>query len=406
MMKTPAMMTALLFASVLGLQAQSYTSPSSSSSSQQSDEQRRKEQQSQSSTSASQSNPSTQNSSTSGSASQSDQDKKDPQSGSRYSINNPSEKNQSSQSDELKYRSNQPAEVQKNDQQASTSASQTNSTQTGVQATGQTGTQASTQTDVAVSGEVETQVRTVVQQIDAQGPVVVERISTQFADATCTQENARALVEALHGGTSVTLRNEDGQTATFTPTVHLGYGDAYIALAVAVQALHDAGITGCASPAQWQAVLLGGELAGPSVRTTSVTTTERFPGVLVLHSQGGWTKVAQTTHVQFNQVVSQANSSLQINNSSSTAQTDSAKAGASSSSTGSNQQNLTPTGHPGGYDARAEAAKDKDKQKDDAAKAKADEKDKKDRSEQDQKKGDMNAPDTENPPKSETPPKY
>lgn len=386
-------MTVLLFASVLGLQAQSY--PNSSPSSSQSEDQRRKDQPqtqagavSATPANSAQANPSAPNQSPADTAGQSGGNQNSPAPSSRYSIDHPSDKNQSSASTELKYRSNQPAEVQKGDQQASTNSSQTTSTQTG------------TRTDVAVTGEVETQVRTVVQQIDAQGPVVVERISTEFADATCTRENARALVEALHGGTAVTLRNEDGQTATFTPTGRLGYGDAYIAMAVAVQALRDAGITGCASPAQWQAVLLGGSLSGPTVRTTSVTT-ERFPGVLVLHSQGGWTKVAQTTHVRLNQVVSQANTSLQINDSSATAQT-----GAHRSADASNQQNLSPTGHPSGYDARTEAAKE---QKEKDHKAKAGDRDRKtpdNLNERDQKKGDLNAPDMENPPKSGTPPKY
>lgn len=388
LMKTSVTMTALLLASALGLSAQSYQSPTSSSSSQQSS--------SAIGTTSSQSAATAlpEAETTRQRSEREERERNGQPKASRYSIDNPSAKNQSAGSTELKYRSNQPAEVQKNDQQASMGTSQASSTQTGVQA--------STQTNVAVTAETETQVRTVVQQIDAQGPVVVERISTEFADATCTQENARALVAALHDGTSVTLRNEDGQTATFTPTVHLGYGDAYIALAVAVQALHDAGITGCASPAQWQAVLLGGELAGPSVRTTSVTT-ERFPGVLVLHEQGGWTKVAQTTHVQLNQVVSQANTKLQINNSSATAQTGSTSKSAEVNA--SNQQNLTPTGHPAGYDARTEAAKEK-KDKDDAAKAKVQDKEKNHDQDLDEKKGDMNAPDTENPSKSATPPKY
>lgn len=188
-------------------------------------------------------------------------------------------------------------------------------------------TQAGTQTHVAVTGETDVQVQTVVQQIDAQGPVVVERISSHFADVACSQENARLLVEALHNGASVTLRGDDGKTATFTPNVKLGYGEAYMAMALAAEALQKAGITGCASPEQWQAVLMGGQLSG-GVATTTVQT-ERFPGILVLHSQGGWTKVAQTTNIELNQVVSQANTSLQIDH---------------------NSQQLSPTGRSGDYD--------------------------------------------------------
>ena len=114
---------------------------------------------------------------------------------------------------------------------SATQGSQTTTAQTGVDSS------TSSQTNVAVNTQAEAEVRTVVQQIDAQGPVVVERISTRFADVTCTEENARALVEALHNGTSVTLRGDDGQTAIFTPTAHLGYGEAYIAMSLAVEAL-------------------------------------------------------------------------------------------------------------------------------------------------------------------------
>jgi hypothetical protein len=162
-------------------------------------------------------------------------------------------------------------------------------------------------------------VTTVVQRIDAQGPVVVERISTQFSDVTCSPENARKLVEALHSGTSVTLTAE-GKTATFTPTVTLGYGEAYIALALAAEALRGAGITGCATPEQWQAVLMGGPLAATGTTSISSTTrsatasaTSSFPGIIALRSQGqGWGQIAQTTNVQLGQVVSGARTAFKI----------------------------------------------------------------------------------------------
>lgn len=159
---------------------------------------------------------------------------------------------------------------------------------------------------------------TFVQQLDAQGPAVVERVTTQFADVTCSPENARMLVEALHSGTAVTL-SADGKTATFTPTAKLGYGEAYIALALAAEALRDAGITGCATPEQWEAVLMGGPLVASSTTTTATTqsasssASSNFPGILALHSQGqGWGQIAQTTNVQLGQVVSDAQSSFNL----------------------------------------------------------------------------------------------
>jgi len=173
------------------------------------------------------------------------------------------------------------------------------------------------------SMQQDTQVTTVVQQIDAQGPVVVDRIATQFADVACTPENARKLVEALHSGTSVTLTSDasgQSKSATFTATgSHLGYGEAYIALALAGEALRNAGVSGCATPDQWRAVLLGGPLTAAGTSSTQTTSTSSassstsFPGIITLHSQGqGWGQVAQTAHVQLGQVVSRANSSLNL----------------------------------------------------------------------------------------------
>lgn len=166
--------------------------------------------------------------------------------------------------------------------------------------------------------QADAQVTTVVQSIDAQGPVVVERISAHFADLTCSPANARQLVEALHGGTAVTLE-VDGKTATFTPTAKLGYGEAYIALALAAEALRHAGVTGCATPDQWRAVLMGGPLsaAGTTTTTTSrsavASSSSNFPGILALHAQGqGWGQIAQNTNVQLGSIVSGAHASLQL----------------------------------------------------------------------------------------------
>jgi len=205
------------------------------------------------------------------------------------------------------------------DRPASGSSSSTSATTGTSGATSQVGTQANTsQTrtstqNTVVSAQTDAQVTTVVQQIDAQGPVVVERISTRFVDSACNEENARALVEALHSGGSVTLRGNDGKTATFNVSQKLGYGDAFIALSLAEEALRQAGITGCATPEQWQAVLVGGELKGGTITSSTTTTTERFPGVLVLRQQhGGWGQVAQTTNVQLGTVVANAQTSLNI----------------------------------------------------------------------------------------------
>lgn len=186
---------------------------------------------------------------------------------------------------------------------------------------------ARTQNTLTATTQADTQVTTFVQQLDAQGPVVIERVSTQFADVACSAENARMLVEALHGGTAVTL-SADGKTATFTPTAKLGYGETYIALALAAEALRNAGITGCATPEQWQAVLMGGPLAASGTTTTSTSvsasssSSSHFPGILALHAQGqGWGQIAQRTNVQLGQIVSSAQSSFKLDKDSSLAPT-------------------------------------------------------------------------------------
>lgn len=155
-----------------------------------------------------------------------------------------------------------------------------------------------------------------------QGPAIVERITTQFSDVTCTPENARKIVEGLTTGSAVTL-SADGKTATFTPTTRLGYGESYIALALAAEALRNAGITGCATPDQWQAVLMGGPLAVSGTTSTATTqsssasSSSSFPGILALRSQGqGWGQIAQTTNVQLGQIVSNAQSSFNVDTSS------------------------------------------------------------------------------------------
>jgi hypothetical protein len=191
----------------------------------------------------------------------------------------------------------------------------------------------------------DSQVSTIVQQIDAQGATVVSQISTQFADLACTSDNARKLVEALHSGTSVTLSG-NGKSATFTPTGgSLGYGDAYIALALAAEALRNAGVSGCATPDQWQAVLMGGPLTAAGTTSTSTSrissasSSSQFPGILTLHSQGqGWGQIAQTANVQLGQIVSSARSSLNLGSDSTLSPT-----GRSSSDYNSSRSSTSPS---------------------------------------------------------------
>ncbi len=171
------------------------------------------------------------------------------------------------------------------------------------------------------SAHAETQVTTIVQQIDQQGPAIVDRAATQFATAACTEDNARKLIEGLHRGHEVTLTSDQGASVTFKPTSQLGYGEAYLAMSLAVETLRQNGITGCATPEQWRSVLIGGPLSGTTstsaVRSSSASasSTSNFPGILVLRQQGqGWGQIARTTRVQLGTVVSSAQSSLNLSN--------------------------------------------------------------------------------------------
>lgn len=209
----------------------------------------------------------------------------------------------------------------------------------------------------SASAQSETQVTTIVQQIDQQGPAMVDRAATQFATVTCTEDNARKLIEALHSGNEVTLTSDKGESVTFKPTAQLGYGEAYFALSLAVETLRQNGITGCATPEQWRSVLIGGPLSGAtssaavSSSSASARSTSNFPGILVLRQQGqGWAQIAQTTHVQLGTVVSSAQSSLNLRAdsgarsglSAATGEMDAPKS-SSTSTSGSSTTNVSPS---------------------------------------------------------------
>lgn len=178
-------------------------------------------------------------------------------------------------------------------------------------------TNASTQNQVATTTSTvsDAQVTTFVQELDAQGPAVVQRASTVVGDLACSQDTIQNLVDALHSGKSVTITSDvNGQkkSATFNASgAHMGYGEAYIALALAAQELRNAGITSCATPEQWQAVLLGGPITtSVATSTTASGGATQFPGIVTLHTQGqGWGQIAQTTNVQLGQVINTSASS-------------------------------------------------------------------------------------------------
>lgn len=168
----------------------------------------------------------------------------------------------------------------------------------------------------STNAQAETQITTIVQQLDRQGPAVVQRISSQLGNLVCSQDTVQNLVAALHNGESVTLTsnvNGQAQSATFSPTgKRLGYGEAFIALSLAAEQLRNAGVSGCATPDQWKAVLLGGPLAVNQSSSgtnsyASASSSTTVPGIITLRSQGqGWGQIAQSANVQLGQIVSNA----------------------------------------------------------------------------------------------------
>ncbi len=215
-------------------------------------------------------------------------------------------------------------------------------------------TQQQSTNNFTTTTQTDAQVTTVIQQLDAQGPAVVERISTQVGDLACSQDTLRNLVDALHSGRSVTINsNVNGQnkSATFNASgAHLGYGEAYIALALAAEQLRNAGVTGCATPEQWQAVLLGGPLVMSNSSTStnsfaSASGSTRVPGIVTLHRQGqGWGQIAQSANVQLGQVVSGASVSSNSSNTSASLNTNN-NTNANSTLNSSSSTSPSPTGY-------------------------------------------------------------
>jgi hypothetical protein len=128
-------------------------------------------------------------------------------------------------------------------------------------------------------------------------------IGAKFTTLAGSEENATALVTGLHNGTAVTLSstaaNGTVTTTEFQPaTGKLGYGNAFISLALAEESLAKAGITEPTS-AQLVAALNGGEITGGD--GTLVTLT----GVLALRAEGqGWGNIAKALDVKLGRVVS------------------------------------------------------------------------------------------------------
>lgn len=142
------------------------------------------------------------------------------------------------------------------------------------------------------------------------GALVTSKIVDAFTDFAGSQENAQALVAGLRSGGEITLAGEGGTgtggrdaagkpgTATFTsPAGPMGWGETYIALALAKDQLSSYGIDN-PGPSQIAAALTGGTVS------TSQLGDMQLQGVLQMRADGmGWGKIAQAQGTKLGWVV-------------------------------------------------------------------------------------------------------
>ena len=207
---------------------------------------------------------------------------------------------------------------------------------------------------------------------------VADKTASSFITLAGSRDNAVALVTALRNGTAVTLASTTtgtgtgtttgtgtgtGTTAgtgtgtgtstatTFTPpTGKMGWGNVFISLALAQNALAQAGITHPTS-AQLQAALTGGDVVGVDGKTVTLK------GVLQLRADGmGWGQIAQAYGTRLGPVVSSiksANRQIAVAGTSPTStqtasvSTKTTAAGGVKSSKGLTTASATPAGSAG-----------------------------------------------------------
>jgi hypothetical protein len=179
---------------------------------------------------------------------------------------------------------------------------------------------------------------------------VVDKISSDFS--SFLGSDAKPVVTGLRNGTSITLvTTTPGSTPTAPPvtsttiitppTGKMGFGNAYISLALAKQQLNQVGITQ-PTPQQLQAALTGGTVTTGSGPTLA---THNLQGILTMRSQNmGWGQIAQKLGTKVGPVVSGMKSA---NQNMTTASVSSASAG-TQSSTSSGSGIVSGSGKPHG----------------------------------------------------------
>jgi len=130
-----------------------------------------------------------------------------------------------------------------------------------------------------------------------------QQIASDFTDLAGSEGNANALVRSLRNGETVDLT---GSTPTDTvrfdpPTGKMGWGNVFIALALAEASLTQAGVTD-PTTAQLVTALNGGTL---TLTTTGGTQEVTLAGILALRASGqGWGQIAKSMDVKLGHVIS------------------------------------------------------------------------------------------------------
>lgn len=164
---------------------------------------------------------------------------------------------------------------------------------------------------VTSAASLELEARNIDRDAVGQAPAHVERrIGADFAGWAGSTQNAQALVTGLREARPITLKPDafaaagsgGAPSTTFTPpTRPMGYGNVYIALALAKAQLEAQGITS-PTPLQLQAALVGGATASP----------DQSKGVLQLRSEGvGWGRIAKAYDLKLGPVMADLKSTHQ-----------------------------------------------------------------------------------------------
>lgn len=130
-----------------------------------------------------------------------------------------------------------------------------------------------------------------------------QQIAGDFSDLAGSADNANALVRSLRSGEHVDLAGgTPTETVSFDPpTGKMGWGNVFIALALAEQSLKQAGVAD-PTTAQLVTALNGGTL---TVTTTGGTQEVTLAGILALRASGqGWGQIAKSMDVKLGHVIS------------------------------------------------------------------------------------------------------